>query len=92
MTSVQVATTSLLRQFATEIAAGELAVTSKLGSSTVSRVKFKRLEFPAGHEEQLGFLKGLIELQHPTAPEILRTAYSACLSDQVKAVNSLLAQ
>lgn len=90
MSSVQVSTTSLLKQFATELGEGELAVTSKLGATTVSRVRFKKLDFPAHADDQLGFLQSLIEQEHPTAPQILSSMYGQCLNDQAKAVNTLL--
>ena len=88
--STQVNTAPTLRQFATIADEHELIVTSKLGASTLSRVRFKRLEYPNAEVEQPDFLKGLVLGEYPVARDILGQMFDLCIRDQVKAVNELL--
>ncbi|MPQ69263.1 hypothetical protein [Pseudomonas sp. MWU12-2323] len=90
--STQVVTGPTLRQFATWIEDGELVVTSKLGTSTLSRVKFKRLEFPFAEIDQAGFLKDRVIREFPVAAHVLGAMFDQCISDQAKAVTNLLAE
>lgn len=89
--STQVVTGPTLRQFATWIEDGELVVTSKLGTSTLSRVRFKRLEFPHVVSDQTGFLKARVLREFPVAADILGSMFDLCITDQAKAVSNLLA-
>lgn len=89
--STQVVTGPTLRQFATWIEEGELVVTSKLGTSTLSRVRFKRLEFPHAESDQAGFLKGRVLREFPIAAHVLGGMFDQCITDQAKAVTNLLA-
>jgi hypothetical protein len=88
--SIQVVTGPTMRQFATWIQEGELVVTSKLGTSTLSRVRFKQLEFPHTHSEQAGFLRERILSEFPVAASVLGGMLEQCITDQAKAVTSLL--
>lgn len=90
MNSTQVITAPTLRQFATWIEDGELVVTSKLGASTVSRVRFKQLDYPAVQDDQACFLKGLVMRDFPVAQRVLGSMFDQCIHDQAKAVNTLL--
>lgn len=92
MRSVQIITSPVLRQFATIVGEGELAVTTKLGSSTVSRVKFKRMDFPSNPGEQVKFIQGRIANEYPTAETMLAGMFMRCIEDQIGAVNQLIAQ
>ncbi|MCF5371322.1 hypothetical protein [Pseudomonas syringae] len=89
--SKQIVTGPTLRQFATQMDDDDLVVTSKLGSSTVSRVRFKRLEYPHAVTDQAGFLKGLVCREFPGAESVLGSMFDMCIADQAKVVNALLA-
>lgn len=89
--SKQVITGPTLRQFATVVEDDDLVVTSKLGPSTVSRVRFKRLAYPATSSEQAVFLKALVLTEYPVAMTILGKMFEQCIEDQAKAINQLLA-
>lgn len=91
MASFQVSTSPLLKQYATEIGEGDLTVTSKLGNSTVSRVRFKKLQYPHGAVDQEIFLRGLVGTANPTAHVILADWFDQCIKDQARAVEQLLA-
>jgi hypothetical protein len=90
MKSIQVTTSPLLKQFATVLSEDELALTSKLGTNTISRVRFKSLAFPADEAEQLNFVEELIDGQHPEAKGVLKGMFPACVRDQARAVRELL--
>ncbi len=92
MSSTQIITTTLLRQFATIVGDEEVSLTSKLGPSTVSRVRFKQMSFPAAEDDQIGFITELVEAQYPLARKSLQGMFEACISDQAKAVKELLAK
>ncbi|MFL1449319.1 hypothetical protein ACI77O_13060 [Pseudomonas tritici] len=89
--STQIITAPTLRQFATSGDDQELIVTSKLGVSTLSRVRFKRLDYPRLECDQTGFIKGLVLQDYPVAAEVLGHMFDKCISDQAAAVNVLLA-
>ena len=77
--STQINTAPTLRQFATYLAEGELVVTSKLGTSTVSRVKFRQLEYPAGVGEGEAFIRQRAGHWPAVDPAgLCRTAREAC--------------
>lgn len=90
MSSKQVQTTSLLRQFATEMGDGEIAVTSKLGINTLSRVRFKQIDYPSVEADQVTFLRCLVTSEFPNAGLVLDGMFEQCLLDQAKAVSTLL--
>jgi hypothetical protein len=89
--STQIVTGPTLRQFATWIEEGELVVTSKLGKNTLSRVRFKRLEFPHVQPDQSGFLKERVLREFPVAASVLGGMFDQCIADQAQAVSNLLA-
>lgn len=89
-TSTQVITAPTLRQFATAGGEQELIVTSKLGTSTLSRVRFKRLDYPLSASDQPAFIKELVLQEFPVAAEVLGQMFDKCISDQASAVNTLL--
>ena len=88
--STQINTAPTLRQFATYLAEGELVVTSKLGTSTVSRVKFRQLEYPAGVGEGEAFIRQRVMTEFPVAETMLGPMFEICICDQARAVSSLL--
>ena len=88
-TSIQVVTGPLLRQFATTLSDEEVVLTTKLGSSTVSRVRFKRVAFPDDPGQQLDFVEQLVDRHHPSARQEFKASFHACIADQVKAFNQL---
>lgn len=90
MASTQITTTALLKQFATMIDDDEVTLTSKLGTSTVSRVRFKSLNYPSTAEEQECFVRDLIESSYPKARQALQGMFEECISDQARAANTLL--
>lgn len=89
-TSTQINTGPTLRQFATFIEAGELVVTSKLGTSTLSRVRFKQLDYPTGSGEGADFLKERVLAEFPVAATVLGVMFDQCITDQARAVSNLL--
>tara|TARA_R110002124_G_scaffold128157_10_gene288644 strand:+ start:18154 stop:18456 length:303 start_codon:yes stop_codon:yes gene_type:complete len=90
MSSTQITTTALLKQFATYVESDEVTITSKLGTSTVSRVRFKRLSYPSSHNDQECFIRSLIEADYPKAQQTLQGMYDKCINDQMRAINNLL--
>lgn len=90
--SIQVSTGPLLKQFATKVGEEEVALTSKLGTTTVSRVRFKRISYPRDLATQEDFVASLVDELSPSARQELNTQFEACISDQVKALNLLLQQ
>lgn len=88
--SMQVITGPTLRQFATLVENGELIVTSKLGSSTLSRVRFKKLQYPGSIGERTDFIKARVLQDFPVAATVLGGMFEQCISDQAKAVDTLL--
>ena len=88
--SIQISTGPLLKQFATRLSADEIALTSKLGTSTVSRIRFKRLSYPNDIADQEEFVTSLVDNQNPTARQELLDQFYPSICDQVKALNLLL--
>lgn len=88
--STQINTGPTLRQFATFVDGDDLVVTSKLGTSTLSRVRFKQLDYPAGKGEGAEFLKKKILSEFPVAESVLGKMFDQCVTDQAKAVRALL--
>jgi hypothetical protein len=91
MSSKQITTSPTLKQFATLLNDDELIVTSKLGTATVSRVKFKQMEYPSQSDEQATFIRERVLQFYPVADRILGEMFEQCISDQAKAVSELLA-
>lgn len=92
MSSKQVNTGPTLKQFATLLSSDELVITSKLGSSTLSRVRFKQLEYPAQLDEQLAFIRHRVLHEYPVVQSVLGVMFEQCIRDQAKAVTELMAQ
>lgn len=92
MNSRQIITGPTLKQFATWLDEEELEVTSKLGTSTVSRVRFRQLDYPTQHDLQLSFIRSLIQREYPVAEATLGNMFERCISDQAKVLAELLAQ
>jgi len=92
MSSKQVSTGPTLKQFATLVDDDVLVVTSKLGTSTLSRVRFKQLEYPVQRDEQRAFLRSRVLQEYPVAESVLGEMFEQCISDQAKAVSQLLVQ
>lgn len=88
--STQITTGPTLRQFATYLDEGELIVTSKLGASTISRVRFKELEYPAGSGEGADFIRQEVLRQFPAAESVLGSMFEKCITDQARAVSNLI--
>lgn len=88
-TSTQINTGPTLRQFATYLDESELVVTSKLGSSTISRVRFKKLDYP-GNGEGVEFIRQKVLSEFPVAESVLGHMFDTCISDQARAVSVLI--
>ncbi|NVL50017.1 hypothetical protein F2S72_09730 [Pseudomonas syringae pv. actinidiae] len=88
--STQINTAPTLRQFATYLDEGELVVTSKLGSSTISRVRFKTLEYPSSMGERAEFIRRKVLSEYPVAESVLGNMFDLCITDQAKAVTALI--
>lgn len=88
--STQITSAPTLRQFATYLDAGELVVTSKLGPRTISRVRFKELDYPSGHGEGAEFLRQKVLSEFPAAVTVLGSMFDTCITDQAKAVSCLI--
>lgn len=91
MTSVQVITTPLLRQYATTLDEGIIEVATKLGTTTVSRSSFSIVDYPASAEDRKGFLRGLLN-GNPAALAVLQGVAEKCLSDQMVAVQRVIGE
>lgn len=92
MTSVQVITTPLLRQYATTLDDGMIEIATKLGSTTVSRSSFSVVNYPASAEDRMDFLRGLLLNANPTALTVLQGVAEKCLSDQMEAVQRVIGE
>lgn len=90
MTSVQVMTTPLLRQFATKMDTGFIEVATKLGPSTISRSTFAQADYPSDESLRRAFLMELVHHSNPLAAAILKGAMAACIADQAVAIEKVL--
>lgn len=88
--STQINSGPTLRQFATYLDAVELVVTSKLGPRTLSRVRFKKLDYPASHKEGADFIREKVMSEYPAAATVLGAMFDQCIADQATAVSSLI--
>jgi hypothetical protein len=88
--SIQVITGPTLRQFATIFEHGELVVTSKLGQSTLSRVRFLARDYPADPDSRSQFIKDRVLDEFPVVAGVLGSMLDKCISDQALAVNNLM--
>lgn len=92
MNSRQITTGPTLKQFATLLNENELEVTSKLGTSTISRVRFRQLDYPTQHDLQISFLRSCVQRDYPVAETILGCMFERCINDQAKVLAELLSQ
>ncbi|KQW19975.1 MULTISPECIES: hypothetical protein [Pseudomonas] len=92
MNSRQITTGPTLKQFATLLNENELEVTSKLGTSTISRVRFRQLDYPTQHDLQISFLRSRVQRDYPVAETILGCMFERCINDQAKVLAELLSQ
>ena len=89
--SIQIHTAPLIRNFATLLDDASIQVTTKLGTQTLVRAAFKSTTFPSDSEQQLNFLKELIDRASPGAIDLLQEVAGRCLEDQLAAVRQLMA-
>lgn len=90
--STQIITGPTLRQFATIVDDEDLIVTSKLGPSTLSRVRFKVIDYPTVPSEQTEFIRDKVLQEFPVVANVLGSMLEQCILDQAKAVESLLGE
>lgn len=90
--STQIITGPTLRQFATIVDDEDLIVTSKLGTSTLSRVRFKLIDYPAVPSERAEFIRDKVLQEFPVVANVLGGMLEQCILDQAKAVESLLGE
>ncbi|HDS1721558.1 hypothetical protein NPS53_08615 [Pseudomonas putida] len=88
--STQINSGPTLRQFATYLDAGELVVTSKLGPRTISRVRFKELDYPSSSGKGADFIREKVMSEFPAAATVLGAMFDQCITDQARAVNCLI--
>lgn len=88
--STQISTAPTLRQFATYVEEGELIVTSKLGTSTVSRVRFRKLDYPSSIGAGVAFIREKVMSEFPAAESVLGPMFEKCITDQASAVSILI--
>jgi hypothetical protein len=88
--SSQIITGPTLRQFATIVDDEDLIVTSKLGPSTLSRVRFKVIDYPAAPSERTEFIRDKVLQEFPIVASVLGSMLEQCILDQAKAVENLL--
>jgi hypothetical protein len=89
-TSSQIITGPTLRQFATIVDDDDLIVTSKLGPSTLSRVRFKVVDYPAVPADRTEFIREKVLQEFPVVANVLGGMLEQCIIDQARAVESLL--
>jgi hypothetical protein len=90
--SIQIRTSPLLRQFATEIRPGMIEVTTKLGPETLSRATFATVDYPSELDQREPFLRTLALRANPQFPGILQDKVDLCIEGQAQAVQQVLAR
>lgn len=88
--STQIITGPTLRQFATIVDDEDMIVTSKLGVSTLSRVRFKMVDFPSAPGDRADFIKERVLSEYPVVANVLGGMLDQCILDQARAIESLL--
>lgn len=90
MTSSQILTTTLLRQYATSCPGDRIQVSTKLGTVTLVRADFPQANFPTDEVLQAAFLRDLMEQANPCALSVLKGSAGQCLEDQARAVRQVI--
>lgn len=90
MTSKQISTGPTLKQFATLLQQDEVEVTSKLGTATISRVRFRQLDLPSSPTDRVDFIRSAVMREYPNAQGVLGCMFDLCISDQAQVLSELI--